>query len=92
MTVETDGELVVLEWLIKRRNGLCINKPFSQLSTSFSVTSQGRGLVSFFPVHMPNHAESTLVFDSFDLDLVVKVLAQTAFSKMLRHARALSPN
>ncbi|EKM79866.1 hypothetical protein AGABI1DRAFT_113127 [Agaricus bisporus var. burnettii JB137-S8] len=29
---------------------------------------------------MPPHAESTLVFDSFDLDLVVKVLTQTAFS------------
>lgn len=41
---------------------------------------------------MPPHAESTLVFDSFDLDLVVKVLAQTAFSKMPRRPRALSPN
>jgi hypothetical protein len=65
---------------------------FPSTATSFSVTSQGSGLSSFFSAHMPPRAESTLVFDSFDLDLVVKVLAQTAFSKMLRHARALSPN
>lgn len=36
--------------------------------------------------HNPqSHSEPTLVFDSFDIDLVVKVLSHTAFSKS-RHS------
>lgn len=36
---------------------------------------------------MPFHAEpqGTPVFDAFDLDLVVKVLAHTLFSELIRH-------
>jgi hypothetical protein len=33
---------------------------------------------------MPPQAEPSYVFDNFDIDLVVKVLSHTAFSKSLR--------